>query len=104
MQVIVTGRHLEITDAIREHAIQKGNRMPRYYDRVSEVEVVVAKAEPNHYQVEMIASVDNHDPFVVHVKHEDLYAGIDEASHKLERQLTDHKEKLRNRKHTAAHG
>ncbi|MDH3584642.1 MAG: HPF/RaiA family ribosome-associated protein [Phycisphaerae bacterium] len=30
---------------------------------------------------------------------DDVYAGIDDATDKLERQLSDHKKKLRNRKH-----
>ena len=102
MQVIVTGRHIEITDAIRARAEEQGSKMTRYYDRVSLVEVVVDKGERNQFQVEMIASVDNHDAFVARTRHEDLYAGIDEVAGKMERQLTDHKEKLRNRKHTAA--
>lgn len=101
MQIVVTGRHLDITDAIRAHAAERGDRLTRYYDRVSAVEVVIAKDEPNRFQVEMIASVDRHDPFVAHGHHQDLYAGIDEVAQKLERQLTDHKEKLRNRKHPA---
>jgi putative sigma-54 modulation protein len=103
MQVIVTGRRIDVTDAIRDHATVKGNKMPRYYDRVSLVEVVVDKSEPNQFDVEMIASVDNHDPFVARTKHADLYAAIDDAASKMERQLTDHKEKLRNRKHPS-HG
>jgi ribosomal subunit interface protein len=49
--------------------------------------------------VEFIVHVDGHEHFVARGRNTDLYACIDETSGKMERQLTDHKEKLRNRKH-----
>ena len=46
--------------------------------------------------------VERHKPFVAKQQGEDLYACIDDVTDKLERQLTDHKERLRNRKHHSA--
>ena len=95
MQVKVTGRkHVEITDAIRDYAIEKGEKLPRYFAGVSEVEVIADKPD-RLFNIEIIAHVDGHKPFVGNAKHEDLYACIDQTIDKLERQLTDHKEKLR---------
>ena len=101
MEINVIGRHLEITPAIREYAQQKMAKLPRYYDRIQSVEVVADRADHHdeHYAVEIIVQVDRTDPFVAKVAGRDLYACIDASVDKLERQLTDHKEKLRNRKH-----
>ncbi len=100
MEINVIGRHFEITPAIRDYANQKANKLPRYYDRIKSIEVVADWADHyNHYEVEVIVQVDRADPFIVKVAGEDLYACMDESASKLERQLTDHKEKLRNRKH-----
>ena len=100
MDINVTGRHLEITPAIRDYAQQKAGKLPRYYDRIQGIEVVTDRGDHhNKYEVEIIVQVDRTDPFVVKTTGEDLYACIDDSVDKLERQLTDHKEKLRNRKH-----
>lgn len=97
MELTVTGRHINITDPIRSYAQQKTEKLPRYFDRVRDVEVIVAHHDNIKLAVEMIVHVNNHhDPFVASATHEDLYACIDEVTDKMERQLHDYKEKLRN--------
>jgi putative sigma-54 modulation protein len=99
MDIIVTGKHLEVTEAIRNYASTKVSKLPRYYDRIRTVDVVIDKHDHRRQDVEMIVHVDHHDPFLARVNGDDLYACIDQAVDKLERQLTEHKDKLRNRKH-----
>lgn len=101
MEVKVTGRRLEITSAIRDYGISKASKLTRYYDRVSWIEVLADKGENHGFEIEVIVHVEGSDPFVARTRHDDLYAAIDAAVNKMERQLTDHKEKLRNRKHPA---
>lgn len=97
MDITVTGRHLDITDPIRTHATDKAGKLTRFFDRISKVEVVLGNKDKHTYDVELIAHVDGHEHFVAHGQHEDLYAAIDDAEHKLERQLADHKDKLLHR-------
>lgn len=99
MDITVTGKHMEITDAIRQYASEKASRLPRYYDRVHAVEIVAEQPDSHSFGVEFIVHVDGHEHFIARGKNVDLYACIDETSDKIERQLTDHKQKLRNRKH-----
>ncbi len=98
MEIKLTGRHMEITDAIREYAESKAGKLPRYFDRTKAAEIVAERIH-DEFEVEMIAHVDHADPFVARTRGEDLYACIDDLVSKMERQLTDHKQKLRNRKH-----
>ena len=98
MEIKVTGRHLEITEAIREYAENKAGKLPRYFDRTKAAEIIAERIH-DQFEVEMIAHVDRADPFVAHARGQDLYACIDDLVSKMERQLTDHKDKLRNRKH-----
>ncbi|MDX1682699.1 MAG: ribosome-associated translation inhibitor RaiA [Phycisphaeraceae bacterium] len=98
MEIHVTSRHLEVTDAIREYAETKASKLPRYYDRVQQIEVICDHRD-HHHEVEIIVDAEHADPFVARSTGEDVYALIDGTVDKLERQLTDHKEKLRNRKH-----
>ena len=100
MEINVVGRHIEVTSAIRDYAETKAAKLPRYYDRIQGIELLVGRADHHHrHEVEIIATVDHADPFVAKVAGDDLYACIDETVDKMERQLTDHKERLRNHKH-----
>lgn len=103
MQINITGRHIELTAPIEEYAQKKAERMERYFDRIQQVEVVIDKVK-NGYDVEIVTDVEHHEPFVATNNDHDLYACIDGASDKMIRQLTDHKSKLRDNKHTHATG
>ncbi len=96
MEMTIAGRHLEVTPAIREYAEKRVAKLPKYYDRVQAAHVVVEKAERQH-AVEMRLTADRAEAFVAKVQGMDLYACIDQAVEKLERQLTDHKDMVRHR-------
>lgn len=102
-QIIVTGRHLDITDGIRERVEDKAGKLPRYYDGINYIEVVVEAAKNQHF-VEVIARAEHNLVFVGTDNGDDLYTCIDMAVHKVERQLTKHKEKERNKKHLSTEG
>ena len=88
---------MELTDAMRSYVEKRISKLSKYYNRISEMEVVVA-AEGQSHKVEIIVRADNHQPFVVHHSGSDAYACLDTAVDKIERQLTKFKEKSRNRK------
>lgn len=94
MDITVTGRDFEVTEPIRNHAEEKAQKLTRYFEKISRTEVVLGRRDNHTYDVELIAHVDGHEHFVAHGKKEDLYAAIDEAEHKLARQLRDYKAKL----------
>jgi putative sigma-54 modulation protein len=101
MEFKITGRHIDVTPAIREYA-QKIERLHRYFDRIQSIECILEKRDNSHlFEVELIVDVEHFHAMVAKDKHEDLYAAIDRVTDKMERQLTDHKERLRNRKHIA---
>lgn len=100
MQFKMSGKHIDVTPAIREYCEQKTQRLHRYWDRISAITAVIDQHDRN-FEVEVLVDTDHTKPFVAKDTGEDLYACIDSVVDKLERQLTDHKEKLRNRKHIA---
>jgi len=97
----VTGKHIEITDALRKHAEEKTSKLPRYYNVINQVEVIVDGSDGGALSVEVIARGEHSKVFVVTERGEDAYACIDLAAHKLERQLRETKRKERNKKHVA---
>ena len=98
MQIKVTARHVEVTDDVREYVQTKANKLPRYYDRIHEIEVILDH-ESEQFTAEMIVRVDHKHTFVAKETGPDTFVLIDTVTNKLERQLTKHKEKLRSRKH-----
>ena len=98
MQITVTGKHLDITDPIRDYANEKAGKLSKYFDQIMSIEVIADKGQNHDYEIEMIVHVEHHEHFVAKTHGEDLYAAIDQAQDKLERQLTDHKNKLKSHK------
>ncbi|MDI6449734.1 ribosome hibernation-promoting factor, HPF/YfiA family [Anaerobaca lacustris] len=101
MDFKITGKHITITEAMRAYAEEKTSRLPRFYNTVSLVEVVVdGDQTAGKISVEIIARGEHSNVFVATEAAEDAYKGIDAAVHKLEEQLRRKKTKERNNKHT----
>jgi len=96
MRIDVVGRQFEITDAIRGHVESKAEKLVRYFDGTQQVTCTISKPDSDHlYRVEFVVDVEKHENFVAHAQGEDLYATVDKAEAKCQRQLTDFKEKLK---------
>lgn len=93
MQVHITGRHVEITDGIREHVYNKVERTLIDFPRVEDVRVVLELQKVEH-SAEVVVQGKN-----IHVEgkssSENMYTSIDEALDKAERQLHKLREKVK---------
>jgi putative sigma-54 modulation protein len=91
MHVIITGHHLEITDALKAQVDAKFEKLARHFDNVTDVHVIltveklVQKAEATLQIAGAKLFAEDHG--------EDMYAAIDNMVDKLDRQITRHKEK-----------
>jgi putative sigma-54 modulation protein len=100
MQVNITFRNMFATDALRNHVQEKLNKVvEKYLDKVTEVHVTLSLERYLHH-----ADINLHAG-AFHVrgkeKSEDMYASIDMAIDKIERQVKKHKERLKT--HRPAH-
>ena len=89
MQLNITGHNVEITPALREFVNAKFSKLEQFFDRINQVYIVL-KVE----KVTQIADANLHvNGGEIHASAEgqDMYAAID----KLARQLTKHKDKLK---------
>jgi putative sigma-54 modulation protein len=98
MNITVTGRHMGVTDAVKDYCTTKAERLVRFYDRISQIEVILDGHNGVH-SAEMIVHSEGTQPFVASEERDDLYAAIDVLLDKIEGQIRRHKERLRNRKH-----
>ncbi len=94
MNINIKARHMDVTDAIRTHVESKIERLPRYYDGIQSVEVVL-DVEAEHMVVEMVVSAKRKSTFVATHRDPDLYAGVDQCLAKIVEQVRRHKDKVR---------
>ena len=86
MQITVTGRHMEVTDAIRGHAEEKITRELSEFPRVQSVHVILAIEKYRHI-AEVVAQAPHHIHLESKEESDDMYVSIDRAGEKLEKQL-----------------
>jgi putative sigma-54 modulation protein len=96
MQVNITFRHLDPTEALKSHVKDRVAHVQRYIDRPSEAHAVLHVDNLDH-RAEITVKAGR---FLLRgtAKTQDMYASIDAAADKIERQLKKHKEKLYNHK------
>lgn len=99
MRFTITGKHCDITEAIKRHAEEKASRLPKYYSSINQVEVIIDGEPGGNTSVEIIARGEHNKFFIGTAAGEDAYKCIDIAVHKLERQLRRKKGKERENKH-----
>jgi putative sigma-54 modulation protein len=96
MPVNITFRHLEPTEALKAHVRERVEHVKRHIDQPSEA-----------YAVLHVENLDHHAEITVKAgrflvrgtgRSQDMYASIDAAADRIERQLKKHKEKLYNHK------
>lgn len=95
MRIDVVGKHMDVTDAIREYAETKMEKLLKFFDGTQHISVVIDETKHREFAVEVVVDVVKHEDLIAHAKGDDLYAAIDLAADKAERQIRDYKEKLR---------
>jgi putative sigma-54 modulation protein len=97
VQINVTGRHMEVTDALREHAEEKIARELAEFPRVQSVHVILA-VEKYRHTAEIVAQAPHHIRVEAKEESDDMYVSIDRAAEKIEKQLHKVWDKLQGHK------
>ena len=92
MNVIVNGRHLEITPALKSYSVEKMSKFEKYLSSISEA-VVTLSVEKYRHKAEVLMKVNGYMIQAESVTGE-IYSSIDEVVEKLEKQVVKYKEKL----------
>lgn len=93
MQINISGRHVEVTESMREYVTSKVERLTHHHDRITSTNVIVS-VDKLIQKAEATIHVSGKDLFA-EATNEDMYAAIDALVDKLDRQLIKHKEKMR---------
>ena len=97
MNIQLTGHHVEVTPALREHLAEKLERVKHHFDHAVEVKAIFS-VEKNMQKASLGLRSSGHD-FHAEDSQDSLYAAIDLAVDKLDKQVVEHKKKLNDVSH-----
>ena len=100
MKITLTGRHVDITPAMRSYVETKFERLERHFDHMTNIHVILG-IEKKRQIAEATIHINQGNLFA-ESEHESMYSAIDSLTDKLDRQLKKHKEKLSGRRHDAS--
>ncbi len=91
MQLIITGRHVDVTPALRDYVNDKMERIIRHCDQLTEVRCIL-EVEKLRHKAEATLYVSGGTIFAEAVA-DDMYAAIDSLVDRLDRRVKKHKDK-----------
>ena len=94
MQVAMTFRHMEQSDALKAYAEEKLERITKYIDEPVSVQVYFSVEKKIRHIVEIVINAKGVNSKASEATH-DMYASIDSVIDKIERQLVRYKEKIK---------
>ena len=97
MNIIITGRQIELTDAIKEKIESKLSKLENHIDQNTDVKVTVS-AKKERQTIEVTIRTINGPVIRAEDTQEDLYAAIDLVTDKLKRQIRKYKKRLQDKK------
>lgn len=89
----VTGRHVDITPALKEYAQKKVEHLSPNYPRIQSAHVILS-IEKHRQKAEFVLNCNNHIVIEAHETTDDMYASIDLSINKVLQQMRKHKTKL----------
>lgn len=99
MEIIVTARNGQISDPVQESMKSKVAKLPRFFDRLTGIQVVADLSQSASPKVEIIASAELANDFFASDTGTNVVVALDKAIAKMEQQLKKHKEKLTEHRH-----
>jgi len=96
MRVLITGRHMEVSEALRRHIEARMNRLERYGMKLGDAQVVLDVQKYRH-SAELTLNC-NGARIQGRASTTEMYASIDQLFEKISRQVRKHKERLVNHK------
>jgi len=94
VQVRISARHGHLSTATQEKINDKVERLRKYFDRLTAIQVTVDLKHRESVGVEARVSAEHTADFVATETAVELFAGLDAVLRKLEQQLRKHKERI----------
>lgn len=93
MKILISGRHVGVTESMKNYARSKVEKLLKFYDRATTARVTMDLDHQDHI-VEMILEVSRGTTLVGKAQGPDMYAACDLAEEKLGKRLRRWKSRL----------
>jgi putative sigma-54 modulation protein len=100
MQVTVTGRNLEATDALKQYAAERFSKLEKYLPGNAQADITLSVVKKVHHFADAVIR-SNGVLIQASEETEEMYSSIDLLFEKIERRVRKYKEKLVDHKHHA---
>lgn len=94
LPITVTGRHVDVTAAMRDYAQKKVESLHLDYPRIIDAKVVLDVQNHRQQTAEIILHCANHIVIEAKTTTEDIYAAIDESISKIARRMRKYKTRM----------
>jgi putative sigma-54 modulation protein len=94
VEIKVTARHGELSDAIQEQMKSKAAKLPKFFDRTTGIQILADLEHSGNPKVEIIVSAEETKDFFASATGTNVIVALDSTISKIEQQLKKHKEKL----------
>ena len=94
MQIRISTRHGQLSEATQAKITAKLERLPRLFERLTAIELTVDLEHKESPAVDLKVSAEHKHDFVATEQAEELMASVDGCLHKVEQQLRKYKEKI----------
>ncbi len=91
MNIIITGRHFEVSDHLSKYAEKKLAKLEKFFHKLIDIEVIMYMEKHNHI-IEVVINGDGMKFFGTE-KASDMYSSVDLLMKSMEKQVVKHKEK-----------
>jgi putative sigma-54 modulation protein len=95
VQVNISTRHGHLSTESQEKIKDKVQRITRFFERITAVDVTVDLKNNDQPEVEIRVSAEKTDGFVATDSCNSLLGALDNSIHKMEQQIKKHKERLK---------
>ena len=96
MDLRISARHMDLTEEVRDYAERRILPLAKYFNHIIDA-MLILTAEGHRQNAELALSISG-KKFITKSETSDIMASIDEVSHKMERMLREHHDRLTNHK------
>ncbi len=103
MQIKISARHGHLSDETQAKVQEKLEKLSRFYDRLTAIDVTVDLEHRDAPDVDLRVSADHKHDFVAVCRSMELMTSIDNVVEKMEQQLRKYKKKVQDRHRGPGH-
>ncbi|MBI1903566.1 MAG: ribosome-associated translation inhibitor RaiA [Planctomycetia bacterium] len=98
----MSARHGHLSDTTRQRILEKVEKLPRYFERLTSIGLTVDLTDETAPAVELLVSAEHKHDFVAAERSESLLTSVETVVQRMEQQLRKYKDRLQDHRRPGA--